>query len=60
MSQFLADLNRMLAAVGGWLNPFRERDELGVRSQRMCPFCGLITACNRSSCLECGKILNPA
>ena len=24
-------------------------------SQRMCPFCGLITSRSKSSCLECGK-----
>jgi hypothetical protein len=29
-------------------------------SQRMCPFCGLITPRFRSCCLECGKSLKPA
>jgi len=29
------------------------------RSQRMCPFCGLITPRAKMSCLECGKMLNP-
>ncbi len=29
------------------------------RSQRMCPFCGLITSRAKTSCLECGKMLNP-
>jgi hypothetical protein len=28
-----------------------------VRSQRMCPFCGLITARSKAFCLECGKSL---
>lgn len=28
-----------------------------VRSQRMCPFCGLITSRSKSCCLECGKAL---
>jgi hypothetical protein len=26
-------------------------------SQRMCPFCGLITARSKAFCLECGKSL---
>jgi hypothetical protein len=30
-----------------------------VRSQRMCPFCGLITSRAKMSCLECGRMLNP-
>jgi hypothetical protein len=29
------------------------------RPQRMCPFCGLITSRTNTSCLECGKMLNP-
>jgi len=29
-------------------------------SQRMCPFCGLITPRHESCCLECGKVLRPA
>jgi len=28
-----------------------------VQSQRMCPFCGLITARSKVICLECGKSL---
>jgi ribosomal protein S27AE len=28
--------------------------------QRMCPFCGLITARHKRFCLECGKSLKPA
>jgi hypothetical protein len=31
-----------------------------VRSQRMCPFCGLITPRHKACCLECGKSLAPA
>jgi hypothetical protein len=31
-----------------------------VRSQRMCPFCGLITSRYKMCCLECGKSINPA
>ena len=29
-------------------------------SQRMCPFCGLITPRSKTSCLECGESLAPA
>jgi hypothetical protein len=29
-------------------------------SQRMCPFCGLITPRYETCCLECGKALKPA
>jgi len=29
-------------------------------SQRMCPFCGLITSRRKTCCLECGKALKPA
>jgi hypothetical protein len=29
-----------------------------VRSQRMCPFCGLITPRAKRFCLECGKSLS--
>jgi hypothetical protein len=32
----------------------------GYASQRMCPFCGLITSRSKTSCLECGKSLAPA
>jgi hypothetical protein len=27
----------------------------GIRSQRMCPSCGLITPRLKASCIECGK-----
>lgn len=29
-------------------------------SQRVCPFCGLITPRHETCCLECGKALKPA
>jgi hypothetical protein len=32
----------------------------GYASQRMCPFCGLITPRARTFCFECGKSLAPA
>jgi hypothetical protein len=27
------------------------------RSQRMCPYCGLITSRSKANCLECGRSL---
>jgi hypothetical protein len=43
------------------------RKQLGITphdgdfaSQRMCPFCGLITPRHGTFCLECGKSLKPA
>ena len=35
-------------------------EERDCRSQRMCPFCGLITSRYKTCCLECGKSLEPA
>jgi len=29
----------------------------GYGSQRMCPFCGLITSRSKAHCLECGRSL---
>jgi transposase len=49
---FLGDVfGKLLATL---TPPTRE-----VRSQRMCPFCGLITPRHKRSCLECGRVLNP-
>jgi transposase len=54
---------RRLAFVADWCGKVltilipRARE---VRSQRMCPFCGLITPRRKTFCLECGKSLNPA
>jgi hypothetical protein len=50
---FIADLLRKLLVI---LTP----EALEVPSQRMCPFCGLITSRHKTSCLECGKSLTPA
>lgn len=37
------------------------RPEAGqFQSQRMCPFCGLITPRAKRVCMECGKLLSPA
>jgi hypothetical protein len=49
---FIADLFAKLLAI---LTPQAKE----VRSQRVCPFCGLITPRHRT-CLECGKSLKTA
>jgi hypothetical protein len=43
----------------GWCATFTRKDR-DFKSQRMCPFCGLITSRYKTCCLECGKSLNPA
>jgi hypothetical protein len=52
--------------LGGWLtavtNSFAKLAKpkavtQGYGSQRMCPFCGLITPRSKRLCLECGKSL---
>jgi len=55
-------LRKRLASIAGLLEKFRAT--LPVRaqqvgSQRMCPFCGLITPRAKRLCLECGKPLRP-
>ena len=39
---------------------FQKTRNEDFRSQRMCPFCGLITSRRKACCLECGKWLKPA
>ena len=54
-------LRRRLASLGEFfgtlLAMFKPRRE-EVRSQRMCPYCGLITPRAKRVCLECGKSLS--
>jgi hypothetical protein len=59
---FLGRIRSLRAFMAAWL-----RKSLGMSpqdgdfaSQRMCPFCGLITPRHRTCCLECGKALKPA
>jgi hypothetical protein len=49
----LASLAALFAKFRATLAPEAEQ----VRSQRMCPFCGLITPRAKRHCLECGKPL---
>ena len=53
-------LRRRLRPVGDLLRKMRETltpQIREVRTQRMCPFCGLVTPYSKRSCLECGKTL---
>ncbi len=53
-------LRRRLAFITdllGKLLAMRTPQAREVRSQRMCPFCGLITSRSKRLCLECGKAL---
>ncbi len=62
--------NRLRRTLSFIANSFTKRDggpksenrHFGqdLRSQRMCPFCGLITSRYKMCCLECGKSLKPA
>jgi hypothetical protein len=52
----LAFITDLLRDLPGTLVP-RVRE---IRSQRMCPFCGLITSRHKVACLECGKMFEPA
>jgi predicted amidophosphoribosyltransferase len=61
MEPYRPSLGRRLASVRRFLGTlqaiFKPREE-EVRSQRMCPFCGLITPRAKRVCVECGKSLN--
>jgi hypothetical protein len=46
------------ASLRKWLR--MEPRDGDFASQRMCPFCGLITPRFETCCLECGKSLKPA
>jgi uncharacterized protein YceH (UPF0502 family) len=52
----LAFITNLLRNLRGELVP----RVLEIRSQRMCPFCGLITSRHKLACLECGKTFKPA
>jgi len=52
MAPFRASLSKLVASI--------TPADRGFASQRMCPFCGLITPRSKMLCLECGKSLAPA
>ncbi len=63
LRQFRDRFRRRIAAVTASVSKLFATVAPPVRnyaSQRMCPFCGLITPRSKSSCLECGKSLAPA
>jgi hypothetical protein len=56
-------LRKKLAFITGSFAKLPSTSKPGGRdfmSQRMCPFCGLITSRYKACCLECGKALRPA
>ncbi len=59
---FLAQVRSFRAHLAASLRKFlkMEAHDGDFASQRVCPFCGLITPRYESCCLECGKILKPA
>jgi hypothetical protein len=50
----------VLALITGTLRKIFGMNSADFASQRMCPFCGLITSRRKTCCLECGKTLKPA
>ena len=59
---FLAGVRSLFALLAASLRKLLkiERHAGDFASQRVCPFCGLITSRYESCCLECGKSLKPA
>jgi hypothetical protein len=63
MQPVLRPFRRRLAFIMDWLGKLRAiaaPQAREVRTQRMSPFCGLITSRYKMSCVECGKSLEPA
>jgi hypothetical protein len=50
----------VLALITDSLRKIFGMNSADFASQRMCPFCGLITSRRKTCCLECGKSLKPA
>jgi hypothetical protein len=59
---FLARVRSLSAFVAASLRRFlkMEPHDGDFTSQRMCPFCGLVTPRHEACCLECGKAFKPA
>jgi hypothetical protein len=61
VSRFSARVRSFLGSVSESVQKiFQKTHNEDFRSQRMCPFCGLITSRRKACCLECGKWLKPA
>jgi len=54
---FLAQIRSIRAYLAASLRKFMKMEphDGDFASQRVCPFCGLITPRHESRCLECGK-----
>lgn len=60
LRRLVSRFRRRMASIADWLGKLRAvftPQVKEVRSQMMCPFCGLITPRSRRTCLECGKAL---
>jgi predicted amidophosphoribosyltransferase len=60
MEPFRPSLSRRLSSIAGSFGKLLTKlkpEAQEVRTQRMCPFCGLITPRAGRFCLECGKPL---
>jgi hypothetical protein len=60
LHRFLVRVHAMLVFITDSLREFFGMNSLDFGSQRMCPFCGLITSRRKRCCLECGKSRKPA
>jgi hypothetical protein len=63
LGRFRNRLRRRLAFIADSLRTLLAAFKPGARdfrSQRMCPFCGLITSRYKTCCLECGKSFKTA
>jgi hypothetical protein len=56
-SSFRVRIHAAFASITHSLKQLVGMNPGGLASQRMCPFCGLITSRSKSICLECGKQL---
>jgi hypothetical protein len=59
---FLVRVRSLRAFLAASLRKFlrMEPHDGDFASQRMCPFCGLITPRHEAGCLECGRTFKPA
>jgi hypothetical protein len=58
--RFRKRMSRKLALITDRFRLPRAIEDRDFGSQRMCPFCGLITSRRKACCLECDKSLKPA
>lgn len=62
LHQFIVRIRNLRAFIAASLRKFlgMEPHDGDFASQRVCPFCGLITPRYETCCLECGKTLKAA